>query len=217
MTSTGPRRLRADAARNRQALIDAAERLFASRGLAVTLDDIAEAAGVNVATAYRHFANKHELAAAFLQQSIDRATAIAEQAAAFADPWQGLVHFLEGTLALMGDNRGLIDVLTYAYGSDWLERLRQRIDPLVSDVLARAQRAGQVRGEVRRQDLGVILPMLGSISGADSAATARLRRRYLALVLAGLRPAPEPLPGPPPTDGEIQLPVAMRRPASPGV
>jgi hypothetical protein len=34
----------------------------AARGLDATLDDIARHAGVNVATAYRHFANKHELA-----------------------------------------------------------------------------------------------------------------------------------------------------------
>ena len=62
-----PRRLRADAARNRQRLIDAAEEVFAARGLDATLDDIARHAGVNVATAYRHFDSKHELARAFLQ------------------------------------------------------------------------------------------------------------------------------------------------------
>ena len=80
-----PRRLRADAARNRQSLIDAAQRLFAARGLSVTLDDIAAEAGVNVATAYRHFANKHELAAAYIQQQIATAIAIADEAAAAAD------------------------------------------------------------------------------------------------------------------------------------
>jgi len=57
MVTSEHRRLRADAVRNRQALIDAAERLFTTRGLSVTLDDIAAEAGVNVATAYRHFAN----------------------------------------------------------------------------------------------------------------------------------------------------------------
>ena len=77
-----PRRLRADAARNRQRLIDAAAEVFAARGLDATLDDIARHAGVNVATAYRHFANKHELAHEFLGQCIDRATAVGEEAAA---------------------------------------------------------------------------------------------------------------------------------------
>src|SRR3954467_1190217 len=102
-----PRRLRADAARNRQALMDAAYRLFTTRGLSVTLDDIAAEAGVNVATAYRHFANKHELAQAFLEQITQDAIAIAEQAAAAADPWQGLTDFFTRTLGLMVANRGL--------------------------------------------------------------------------------------------------------------
>ena len=82
-----PRRLRADAARNRQRLIDAAEEIFAARGLDATLDDIARHAGVNVATAYRHFDSKHELARAFLQATIDRAVAMAEEAAAVETRW----------------------------------------------------------------------------------------------------------------------------------
>jgi len=68
----GPHR-RADAARNHQRLIDAAAEVFAARGLEATLDDIARHAGVNIATAYRHFANKHELAREFLRQCVDRA------------------------------------------------------------------------------------------------------------------------------------------------
>ena len=91
---TEPRRLRADAARNRQRLIDAAEEVFAARGLDATLDDIARHAGVNVATAYRHFANKHELARAYLQQTLDRAVAMAEEAAEVEDPMEGLAQFL---------------------------------------------------------------------------------------------------------------------------
>jgi len=85
-TDSEPRRLRADAARNRQALIDAAQRLFSTRGLSVTLDDIAEEAGVNVATAYRNFRNKHELTGAFLEQRFEQVTRIAEEAAALDDP-----------------------------------------------------------------------------------------------------------------------------------
>src|SRR5579875_592045 len=110
----GTRRLRADAARNRQRLIDAAAEVFAARGLDATLDDIARHAGVNVATAYRHFANKHELAHEFLAQCVDKAVALAEQAAAEPDPWQGLTLFIEQSLQMMTANRALGDVLTHA-------------------------------------------------------------------------------------------------------
>src|SRR4051794_21810697 len=116
-----PRRLRADAARNREALIAAALRLFSTRGPSVTLDDIAREAGVNVATAYRHFANKHELAAAYIQEQIETAITIAEEADAADDPWQGLTDFLRQTLDLIIANRGLHDILMPGMSSEWFE------------------------------------------------------------------------------------------------
>src|SRR6202167_6440418 len=96
-----PRRLRPDAARNRQRLVDAAEEVFAARGVDATLDDIARHAGVNVATAYRHFANKHELAREFLRQCVDRAVAMAEETAAEPAPWTGPTLFSQRALALV--------------------------------------------------------------------------------------------------------------------
>src|SRR5579875_3264820 len=147
------RPLRADAARNRQALIDAAQRLFTARGLAVTLDDIADEAGVNVATAYRHFAGKQDLAAAFLGQIVEQAVGLASRAAEAPYPWQGLVGFLEGALAMMRANRGLHDVLTPGYASEWLERLDERAEPLLEHLLRRGQRAGVVRRGLRAADL----------------------------------------------------------------
>jgi AcrR family transcriptional regulator len=202
-TGTEPRRLRADAARNRQALIDAAQRLFTSRGLNVTLDDIAVEAGVNVATAYRHFANKHELARAFLQHILDQEIAIAEAAAAEGDPWRGLTDFLTGTLDLMAANRGLHDVFTASYGGEWMDRLAERIDPLLQDLLARAQRAGAVRRDVAPPDLGVLLQMLAAVTDIDSPDLDTLLRRYLGLVLDGLRPSRTRLPGTPPSTAEV--------------
>src|ERR1700761_2610010 len=102
-----PRRLRADAARNRRRLIDAAAEVFAARGFDATLDDIARHAGVNVATAYRHFANKHELARENVRQCIERAVMIAEEAAAEPDPWTGLIHLLERSIAAIAASRAL--------------------------------------------------------------------------------------------------------------
>jgi hypothetical protein len=71
------------------------------------LDDIAAHAGLNIATAYRHFANKQELADAFLEHTADRAAAAAEQVAALEDPWTGLNQFLERLLELEASNRSL--------------------------------------------------------------------------------------------------------------
>lgn len=203
-TAPAQRRLRADAARNRQALIEAAERLFASRGLSVTLDDIAAEAGVNVATAYRHFANKRELAAAFLEAKIAQAVEIAEAAAAAEDPWVGLTAFFEATLELMTANRGLHDILTPAYADQWLERLDGQIEPLMRRLIARAQRAGALRKGIEPGDLGVVLQMLASLTDVPTDNPAATARRYLALVLAGLRPDGSRLPGAAPSPGQAR-------------
>jgi AcrR family transcriptional regulator len=209
---TEPRRLRADAARNRQRLIDAAEEVFAAQGLDATLDDIARHAGVNVATAYRHFANKHELARAYLQQTLDRAVALAEEAAEVEDPMAGLAQFLGQALDLLAANRGFVDVLTNAYGAEWFkDQLHDLITGPIRRLVVRGQQAGVVRPDVDGTDFVVILPMLAYVS--DRGVVARVpepTRRYLALVLAGLRPDGTPLPGRPPTDAEIQAAVAHK-------
>src|SRR3954465_14736068 len=62
--------MRRDAAANRELLLAAAGELFAERGLAVTLNDIAHHAGVGVGTAYRRFANKEEVIDALFEQRL---------------------------------------------------------------------------------------------------------------------------------------------------
>lgn len=203
-TPAEPRRLRADAVRNRQALIDAGRRLFAARGLSVTLDDIAAEAGVNVATAYRHFANKHELLGAFVQQQIEQAAANAEAAAAQPDPWDGLTHFLGRTADLMVANRGLKDMFTPGIADEWLDEVDARIEPALQALVERAQEAGVLRREIEPGDLGVILQMLATVGDIPADDQERFLHRYLALMLAGLRPSDAALPGPAPSPAQAR-------------
>jgi AcrR family transcriptional regulator len=209
--AAAPRRLRADAARNRQRLIDAAAAVFAARGLDATLDDIARHAGVNVATAYRHFANKHELAREFLRQCIDRAVADAEEAAAQPDPWTGVTLFLERSLEKIASNRALVDVLTRAYDGEHFTELLQRTSPPLERLLARARDAGAVRADLAVTDFAPVLEMLSAITGRGAPG---LPHRYIALILAGLRPDGEPLPGEPPTQERLHR-AAVRKAGSP--
>jgi AcrR family transcriptional regulator len=198
-----PRRPRADAARNRQRLIEAAAEVFAARGLDATLDDIAQHAGVNVATAYRHFANKQELAREFLRQCIDRSVAIAEEAAAHPDPWTGLTQFLERSLEMMASNRALVDVLTRAHGGEHFAELIRRTTATLDRLLARCREAGVVRADIAATDFAPVIEMLGAITDQGAGGAPYLPHRYIALILAGLRPAREPLPGEPPTEERL--------------
>ena len=199
-----PRRLRADAARNRQALIDAAQRLFTTRGLSVTLDDIAAEAGVNVATAYRNFRNKHELIDAFLAQRFEQITQIADEAGSVDDPWQGLTDFLTRLLQLMAADRGLHDVFGPGANDAWFEQIEARIEPVVAGIVQRGKDAGSVRPDLETEDLGVLLRMLSTVSDIPSDDAPALLQRYVALALAGLRPSDVPLTGTPPSTADLR-------------
>jgi len=190
-----PRRLRADAARNRQRLIAAAAEVFAARGLDATMDDIARHAGVNVATAYRNFSSKHELAREFIRQRLDQAVAIAEESAADPDPWQGLILFLRRMLEMMTLDKALFDVLTHAYGTDQFGDFLRRMAPPLEQLLDRGRQAGVVRADVAATDFSPILEMLS----ANARDAPGMQDRYIGLILAGLRPGHQPLSGEPPT------------------
>lgn len=194
-STTGPRRLRADAARNRQRLIDAAAEVFAARGFDATLDDIARHAGVNIATAYRHFANKHELAREFLRQCIDRAAAIAEEAAAVPDPWAGLTQFLERSLEQVASNRALFDVMTRDYGGEHFAELIRRTMAPLERLLARCREAGVIRADIAATDFAAIIEMLSALTDPGVSGLPYLPHRFIGLILAGLRPPGEGQPG----------------------
>ena len=64
--------LRADARRNREAVIAAAKKLFADQGLDAQMPDVAKAAKVGVGTVYRHFPTKEDLIAALAAERFER-------------------------------------------------------------------------------------------------------------------------------------------------
>jgi AcrR family transcriptional regulator len=189
--------LRADAERNRQRLLAAAKELFATRGLHVTLDDIARHAGVGTGTAYRRFANKDELIDALMVDRISEIGAIAQESLEEPDPWLGLTSFFNRALALQAADRGLKEVLfSSGRGRERSDQARLRIAPIVTKLVARAKEAGVVRPDIDTSDVPLINFMLNTIVDFSRDTEPELYRRYLAIVLDGLRPRDdlEPLP-----------------------
>ena len=193
-----PRALRRDAARNRERLLAAARELFADQGFEVTLDDVARHAGVGVGTAYRRFANKGELLdALFAEQTVEMAAA-ADTGLADPDPWHGLVSYLETSLALQLRDKGLAQIVSGDRISveqhDWN---REVMAPKNRAIVARARDAGRLRDDVTGTDLTFIQVGLNAILARSRDAHPDLYRRYLQLLLDGLRAepgSPTPLP-----------------------
>jgi AcrR family transcriptional regulator len=189
--------LRADAERNRQRLLAAAKELFATRGLDVTLDEVARHAGVGTGTAYRRFPNKDALIDALMVDRIGEVAAIAEECLKREDPWLGLTGFFEGALALQAADRGLKEVLfSSGRGRERSAHARRQIGPVVTKLVRRALEAGAVREDFAATDVPIINFMLTTIVDLSRDIEPDLYRRYLAIVLDGLKPRDdvEPLP-----------------------
>src|SRR5438477_701814 len=122
------RPLRKDAERNRQRILAAARELFAERGLAATLNDVAHEAGVGVGTVYRRFPNKAELVDALFDQYMERLTEVINEALEDPDAWRGLVLFLERMLELQVADRALGELFVGAAGGfERIARARERL------------------------------------------------------------------------------------------
>jgi AcrR family transcriptional regulator len=191
-TTRAARPLRRDAERNRGRILTAAADAFAAGGLAVTMDEIARRAGVGVGTVYRRFPDKELLIEALFDARIDELVALAEAARDEPDPFAGLVRFFETFLAVQAADRGLKDVvLGTARGAGRAARARDRIGPIVDELLARARDAGRVRPDLAASDLAVIQFMLGAVIDFTHDVAPETWRRLLAIVLDGLRPRPD--------------------------
>jgi len=213
---TGPRPLRRDAERNRQRILEAAAEVFNQRGLDVSLDEIARHAGVGIGTVYRRFRTKEELVEALFMTRLDAVAAIADQAFAAPDPWSGLVFFMERMAEIMAGDLGLRQILMFAtYGRDLVAVARERNAPLVERLVERAQAAGQLRDDLRQTDIVFIVFLLAESTQLAQAASPDFWRRYLTLILDGMRPAREgitPLPVPPLLPGEMEKSMRQASP-----
>ncbi len=181
------RPLRADAARNRERILDAAAGLFAERGLEATLDDIADRAGVGVGTVYRRFPGKEALVEALFEQAVNGIVELAEQAGTMEDSWRGLVWFMEMAGQRKAEDLGLRDVIMHSrYGQEPINRARERIVPAVTRLVERARHDGHLRADIVAADVPIIELMVNTVASYTSKLAPDLWRRYLAIMLDGL-------------------------------
>jgi AcrR family transcriptional regulator len=173
-------------------LVQAAREVFAERGLEASMDDVAHRAGLGVGTAYRHFANKYELALAILAEAIERVYQLVDDAVANPDPWAGLVSFVEGTAEMQSSDRGLREVLMGVHDAEQMEQVHDRLSGPLRELVERAKASGAVRADVESTDIGIVVTMLCTVADVTGDASPELWRRYLPMMLDGLRSGPEP-------------------------
>jgi AcrR family transcriptional regulator len=199
-----PKTLRSDARRNRERLVASARELFARSGVDVSVEEITQHAGLGMGTLYRHFPTKEELIDAVLEEAFGELVAVAEEAAADDDAWAGFTRFLEHALALHS-GRGLKDVLaTREHGRKRAEAMRARLKPLLRGLVERAKSQGSLRADFSPEDLPLVFWTAGRVIESTATIAPDYWRRYLGLLLDGLRAsAATPLPEPPLTERQL--------------
>jgi AcrR family transcriptional regulator len=193
-------RVRVDAQRNRDRILEAAHALVAETGVDATMEDIARHAGVAVGTLYRHFPAKEDLVAAVVEDSLAQMASLAEGALAAvhagAPPGPAIGQLFReiaerhATDQAFKSAAGRLDVgsnvdteiATAPPGSPIARSVAA-----ITELLQRAQLAGQIRGDLVLADLGVLL---SAVPGAGIAP--ERRARFVDIVIAGLAPPAHP-------------------------
>lgn len=182
------RPLRRDAQLNRQRVIDAARSLFAKKGLEPSLNDVAHHAGVGVGTVYRRFPSKELLLEAIFEDGLNQLTALAEVALQHDDSWQGFVWFVERMCEITATDRGLREMaFSKAYGGTRVNAAQDCLAPVVTRLVERAQADGALRPEISSTDMPVIGLLAGTVSEFADHVDPDLWRRYVALLIDGMR------------------------------
>lgn len=202
---TQQRPLRRDAERNRDRIVEAARAAFAADGVDVSVEEIARRAGVGMGTLYRRFPTKDELIDAILEDAVAEVCRTAESALEDEDAWAGFTAFLERVFELHVRNRGLKDVIASGqHDRRRLESARARMRPLYTELIARAQAQGSLRPDFTPEDIPMLFWTGGRVAELTATVAPELWRRYLGLVLDGLRAeAATPLARPPLTRAQL--------------
>ena len=195
---------RAEAARNDGKILDAAREVFTADP-AAPISAVAERAGVGIGALYRRYGSKEGLLRRLNAEGLGRY--IVEVEAALADegdPWEVFAGFMQR--AVDADTHSLTLRLAGTFTpTEELNREGARAHDLTERLLERGRAVGALRADIGVADLSLLFEQLAAVRVDDRRRTGELRRRYLALLLEGLRaPAGAPLPGPPPEWEEIR-------------
>ena len=204
LAATDDRPMRRDARQNRQRLLDAAAAVFADRGLEAGVEEIARVAGVGIGTLYRRFPTKDALICALVHDVMSTILRLARDSADCPDG-TGLENFLEAASAYQAAHRGIQPRLwSVSAELDSVVEIRGLVDAMLTD----AKRHGRVRADLTSTDLALILWSIRGVIETTRDSAPGAWRRHLDILIAGLRPAAQPLAHQPLSQHEVDQVIA---------
>lgn len=196
---------RADAARNRSLLIEAASAELSEHGLDVSIARIAARAGVAKGTVFNHFSSKEELISTIFCEQLGALAATGETLLEHTDPRSALLRFMTAGAELQVNDRSFCEAVTVTSRAHPAVRAASdRLARVAEALTARARQVGVVRADVTGHDIVLLLSASTWIAAPLAAVRSDLWRRYLHLILDGLRPeAAHELPVAAPTNEDF--------------
>jgi len=181
-------KLRADARRNREAVLAAARERFSAEGLHCQMEDIARCAGVGVGTVYRHFPNKNDLVAALVADRFQRLAERAEAALAEEDPWQAFCDLIRHSAAVQMRDRALSEFMASQPDLGQEAAVASGLADLTEQLMTKAQRGGGMRKDAVIEDVPTLICGLCAITAGAAGSMPELNwERYVEIMLDGLR------------------------------
>ena len=201
--------LRADAFRNRAAIVEAAGEMFAADGMDVPLDDIARRAGVGNATLYRRFPTRGDLVVAVFAERMAEHLGAVEAGLADPDPWNGFASYIRTAAAMQARDLGIADLVTMDVSvAAEIERLRSRAFDGLVELVVRARSAGALRADFTTEDVVILLMANAGLVERAHGVTAEASARLIHILLDGFRAQATSESPPPPSPRRMR--VAMR-------
>jgi len=186
------RPMRADARRNYQALLSAANAAFIEQGADdASLEEIARRAGVGIGTLYRHFPTRQALLEAVYRDQVEVMSARAEALLADAPPGEALVAWLRALVEFGSTKRSLTSgiLATLDKDSELVSSCSAMMRQSATALLSRAQEAGEVRPDANALDL-IRLVHAVSMTVQRGGGDAGQADRMIGLIMDGLRYQP---------------------------
>lgn len=182
-----PTALRADAARNLELILEAAEAEFAEKGTDACVADIATRAGVGQATIFRRFETKDDLVAAIFERKFAQLAEVAESASRKRSAWDGLRAFMTFVTELQARDRGFFQgYAERVFASDpTLRAQKQRVTETIAALVERAKAEGSLRADIGVEDIHALC----CAAAQAGAAGPRAWKRYLEVITDGMRAA----------------------------
>jgi len=149
------RKPRADAARNRERVLEAAEAVFSAGGPEASLEAVARTAGVGIGTLYRHFPTREALFEAVYRREVQHLADLAEQLKEEAQPVEALRQWMRSNVRFVATKKGMLAALALAAykNSELFSSSFDRLTRAVGGLLDRAVAAGEIRDDIGPEDL----------------------------------------------------------------